>query len=128
MTPNELSDLIKRLRKRQTKLAVTIEKTLELCKHEKVVTLCSYYGGSYSYDRDDWHPEMRKCLICGLIECGPSTDIDEFKLLKNPIKRFEYSVLDSKNKGWKDSPLNNTMKYSLEQLEKWVSESGYRVW
>jgi hypothetical protein len=128
MTSEELAVTIRRQKKQKEKLEIKANKTISECKHDKVIILCSYYGGSYSYDRDDWHPEIRKCLVCNSIECGPSTKPveNDFKILKNPIKRFEYSIQNYTNKEWINCPLNHILDFSLKELIKWVDNHGYR--
>ena len=94
------------------------------CKHSKVVILCSEYSGSYSYDYDDWHDEIRLCLVCGRQEAGSKQT--PHKLLLNPIKRFEYNIY-GRNTPFDQTVLANPHMFPLSTIMKFVKENGYNL-
>jgi ElaB/YqjD/DUF883 family membrane-anchored ribosome-binding protein len=72
------------LRKEASDALVELRKT---CNHQDTVCLRSEYGGSYTDDYDDGHPEERICLCCGLEE--DSYDNKWKTLTATPFSRFE---------------------------------------
>jgi len=83
---------------RLTAEAASQLKTLQAsCPHEHVVCLWSEYEGSRSYDNEDSHPELRKCLVCEITDTGWDKKHQQngqgwadFKVLtKEPFARFE---------------------------------------
>jgi hypothetical protein len=63
-----------------------VKELKKICKHKYIICLHSLYKGSYSYDYDDAHPELRICICCGEVE----SSYDSFLILKNkPFSRFE---------------------------------------
>lgn len=93
----------------------------EECGHEKVVVVRSYYAGNRCYDYDNWHPEVRQCLVCGCVESGEGKA--KFKKLLNPIARFEINGDEPGHPLARDGVL----KVSLEKVENYVREAGYKV-
>jgi hypothetical protein len=96
------------------------------CKHPKVVILCSEYAGSYSYDYDDGHGEVRLCLVCGIQESG--TKEKPHKSLLNPIKRFEYNLSYKQDSEINKTVLAKPINYPLSTLLKFVKENGYKIY
>ena len=99
------------------------------CQHRHVVVLYSYYNGSYSWDHDDWHPETRQCLVCGMTESGGSEEVQVFKHLLNPIRRFEFGDLYGRDSKYVASPLHPSqlMANPLSRTLSWVRANGYAV-
>jgi hypothetical protein len=128
MTQEKLASLLREETKKQEVVSVELRNNLAKCEHVKVVSICSYFGGSSFYDYTDCNPEYRKCLVCGRIEAAPTITKVDFKLLKNPYKQFEYNVF-GKDQQWAECPFNtsNFEKTSLEELEKWVDENGKNI-
>lgn len=122
----EIREKNKSLKEITNKLQLELDADLNVCKHQKVVVVCSEYSGSYSYDYDDSHGEIRQCLICGRME---HADKKEFKRLLNPFVRVElgypYSHPD-RNK-YRNSPLANVYNYKLTELIDWCNKNGFRV-
>jgi hypothetical protein len=102
-------------------LNAEIEALKAECTHKVVVTLHSYYGGSYSWDNDDWHPETRMCLVCGKIESVNKKPVEgDFKILHNPIKRMEIS------KGFYETPLGHPLLVTpLKDTLDFIAKNGY---
>lgn len=96
------------------------------CKHQKVVVLYSAYGGSYSWDYDDQHDELRKCLVCGKEEDGNEKDNKPFKHLLNPIARFELGGSKYYQRLKAETPFDDVLLHPLSKLVKFAKEKGYR--
>jgi hypothetical protein len=104
-----------------TKLTSEIDALKASCRHNIVVTLRSYYGGSYSMDSDDWHPETRLCLICGITESGSSegTKSGDFKKLHNPLRRLEL------NRHYETPVGHELLKKPLKVAFDFVNTAGF---
>jgi len=96
------------------------------CDHAHVVVTCSKYDGSYSWDYDDWHPERRLCLVCGLEEGGESPKYTMFKKLLNPRARFEFGSGRYYQEKISKTPLENVLTTPLKDLLAWVDANGYK--
>ena len=106
------------------KLRSELDADLNECKHQKVVVVTSEYYGSYSYDYDDGHDEIRQCLICGRME---HAEKKEFKKLLNPFVRLELGYPHGKNNRYRKSPLANFHNHKLTELIDWCNKNGYKV-
>jgi ferredoxin-like protein FixX len=128
MTYKQLAKSI-RLQKTQTdqikrQADADLAAQLNQCKHQKVVVVCSESRGSYSWDYDDAHEEVRQCLICGVTEFA---ERNQFKRLLNPVRRLELGYPYGKNSQYKDSPLNTCLGVAYKDLLAWVEKHGYTV-
>lgn len=112
------------LKETYNKLELDLASDVNQCKHQKVVVVCSHYNGSYSYDFDDGHGEVRQCLICGVME---HADQKEFKKLFNPFIRLELGYPYSKGSRYKESPLANIRNVKLTELLEWCNKNGFKV-
>ncbi len=112
----------KTLKEETKKLQSELDADLNACKHQTVVIVCSKYGGSYSYDYDDSHNELRQCLICGKQENGI-----QFNKLLNPFVRLELGYPYYKNSRYTASPLANVYNHKLTDLIEWCNKNGYKV-
>lgn len=93
---------------------VALEALREVCPHTHAVCLRSEYGGSYSMDYDDNHPERRICLCCGVDEWAYDS---EWKILTVlPFSRFEG-----------DAPIQITspLSYLLTEAIEVAETKGY---
>jgi hypothetical protein len=99
------------------------------CQHRHVVVLRTFYKGSYSWDYDDWQSETRQCLVCGMTESGGSEEVQVFKHLLNPIRRFEFGDLYGRDSKYVASPIHprQLMNNSLSKTLAWVQANGYAV-
>ena len=120
----EIREKNKSLKEITNKLQSELDADLNKCKHQKCVVVCSEYSGSYSYDYDDGHDEIRQCLICGRME---HADKKEFKRLLNPFVRLELGYPYNKNNRYKESPLANVYNHKLTELIDWCNKNGFKV-
>jgi hypothetical protein len=129
MTTVQYAKYLRQQREHRDQVVEQFDQLKQGCNHKKVVTLCSYYEGSYSWDRDDWHPETRLCLVCGGTESGGSSQRQDFTKMINPIRRFEFGDLYGKNSKYVTSPLHPDQLFatSLPKLLAWVQANGYPV-
>lgn len=92
------------------------------CLHDFSIVLCSSHRGSYSWDYDDAHDEVRQCLVCGTRETGP-----KFTKLLKPQYRFEFGGDFFKANGkFFLSPFAEPRKHTLRELQKYCEQHGYK--